>query len=195
MGKAENPEVLVIHGLRVRGRATVKGLLGLYESLGLDSSQCIHELDRLAAASLARERAGRWALINPAGLRRHREVVDAEVAAAGARPVVAGALKAFEAPNQIALAGFSRFQLGHATAAELVEELSQLLVQITPDVLLLATAGLTRFEVHGPRLAHALEQSTGEERWLASPLVDSVHTCWFDLHEDLLTTLGESRSS
>jgi hypothetical protein len=35
--------------------------------------------------------------------------------------------------------------------------------------------------------------ATGEARFVASPRVDSLHQVWFELHEDLLATLGRSR--
>jgi hypothetical protein len=35
--------------------------------------------------------------------------------------------------------------------------------------------------------------ATGDPRFVASPRVDSLHQVWFELHEDLLVTLGRSR--
>jgi hypothetical protein len=35
--------------------------------------------------------------------------------------------------------------------------------------------------------------ATGDARFVASPRVDSLHQVWFELHEDLLVTLGRSR--
>jgi len=42
------------------------------------------------------------------------------------------------------------------------------------------------------RASHALV--AGEHTWLTRPTVDSYHTVWFELHEDLLATLGRTRS-
>jgi hypothetical protein len=33
----------------------------------------------------------------------------------------------------------------------------------------------------------------GEREWLASPTIDSYHTVWMQLHEDLLLALGLER--
>ena len=33
----------------------------------------------------------------------------------------------------------------------------------------------------------------GETDWLTKPIIDSYHTVWFELHEDLLATLGLER--
>ena len=46
------------------------------------------------------------------------------------------------------------------------------------------------------RLADAAAAvATGDARFVASPRVDSLHQIWFELHEDLLVTLGRSRAS
>lgn len=45
------------------------------------------------------------------------------------------------------------------------------------------------------RLAGALAKiRAGEHGWLAGPLVDSYHTIWFELHEDLLGLTGLARA-
>ena len=35
----------------------------------------------------------------------------------------------------------------------------------------------------------------GDHQWFTRPLIDSYHTVWFELHEDLLSTLGKERAS
>jgi hypothetical protein len=35
----------------------------------------------------------------------------------------------------------------------------------------------------------------GERSWVAQPKIDSCHTVWMELHEDLLATLGLERGS
>jgi hypothetical protein len=52
---------------------------------------------------------------------------------------------------------------------------------------------LTRFEVYRLRLSSALERAlTGDNAYIADSL-ESYHNVWFQLHEDLLVTLGISR--
>lgn len=44
------------------------------------------------------------------------------------------------------------------------------------------------------RLTHALEQlDEGDDAWLASPLIDSYHTVWMHLHQELLLRIGMTR--
>jgi hypothetical protein len=55
-------------------------------------------------------------------------------------------------------------------------------------------AALERYDRYGPRLAAALDRvRAGDGDWFTKPLVDSYHTVWFELHEDLMATLGIQR--
>lgn len=66
-----------------------------------------------------------------------------------------------------------------------------------------ATAGGVAFDVartvprcapYPRRIADAAAAiATGDARFVASPRVDSLHQVWFELHEDLLVTLGRTR--
>ena len=55
---------------------------------------------------------------------------------------------------------------------------------------------LSRFDNYPSRFASALEKVlSGDLDWLTKPIVASYHTVWFELHEDLLATLGINRAS
>jgi len=54
---------------------------------------------------------------------------------------------------------------------------------------------LSRFGSYRARLERALAAALdGDKRWVASPRVDSYHSVWFELHEDLIRLVGRSRS-
>jgi hypothetical protein len=54
---------------------------------------------------------------------------------------------------------------------------------------------LPRFTVYASRLERALELARGgDQRFVASPRVDSYHGVWFELHEDLIRLAGRRRS-
>jgi hypothetical protein len=54
---------------------------------------------------------------------------------------------------------------------------------------------LRRFEGYRRRLDQAVRRArSGEREWVTKPLIDSFHTVWFELHEDLLATLGRRRT-
>ena len=45
------------------------------------------------------------------------------------------------------------------------------------------------------RLGRALDQAlAGDQRFVASPRVDSYHGIWFELHEDLIQLAGRNRA-
>ena len=51
-----------------------------------------------------------------------------------------------------------------------------------------------RFGRYAARLEHALDAvRSGDERFVASPRVDSYHGVWFELHEDLIQLAGRTR--
>jgi hypothetical protein len=53
-----------------------------------------------------------------------------------------------------------------------------------------------RFAPYPLRIADAAAAiATGDVRFVASPKVDSLHQVWFELHEDLLVTLGRTRAA
>jgi len=77
---------------------------------------------------------------------------------------------------------------------EVLERLAALHVELLDWVAPLAAA-LRRFAVYRSRLERALELARdGDQRYVASPRVDSYHTVWFELHEDLIRLAGRRRS-
>ncbi|HMG28492.1 MAG TPA: hypothetical protein VK585_00030 [Jiangellaceae bacterium] len=55
---------------------------------------------------------------------------------------------------------------------------------------------LARFRGYDDRFTAALARvEQGELTWVARPRVDSCHTVWMELHEDLIATLGIRRGS
>jgi len=55
---------------------------------------------------------------------------------------------------------------------------------------------IVRFATYRPRLRAARRHlDDGESDWLTSPRIDSYHTVWMQLHEDLLLALGRDRAS
>jgi hypothetical protein len=52
-----------------------------------------------------------------------------------------------------------------------------------------------RLAGYRPRLQEALDKfDDGESNWLASPLMDSYHTVWMQLHQELIMSLGLTRA-
>ena len=56
------------------------------------------------------------------------------------------------------------------------------------------SATLPRMARYNHRFAAALEAlKQGEVRYMAAPVIDSYHTVWFELHEDLIRLSGKTR--
>jgi hypothetical protein len=76
-----------------------------------------------------------------------------------------------------------------------VERLRSLHERTGPIARSLARA-LDRFGGYRPRLADALRRvDAGDLDWFTSPRLDSYHTVWMQLHEDLLLALGLDRAT
>jgi pyruvate,orthophosphate dikinase len=85
----------------------------------------------------------------------------------------------------------------HADAAYdagLLDELAVLHSE-TAEWLSPLAAAMHRFGAYRSRLARAVDLAhAGDQRYVASPRVDSYHGVWFELHEDLIRLAGRQRS-
>jgi hypothetical protein len=85
--------------------------------------------------------------------------------------------------------------LDHAYDASVVQRLAGVHERVEPVLTVLAAA-LWRYGRYPERLANAVRRvQLGESEWFTKPLLDSYHTVWFELHEDLLATLGLQRGA
>ncbi|MDT5015790.1 MAG: hypothetical protein QOD39_1950 [Mycobacterium sp.] len=61
-------------------------------------------------------------------------------------------------------------------------------------ILASASEQLPRLDAYSAKLSAALEKiRDGDATWLTRPLVDSYHTVWFELHEELIGAAGLTR--
>ncbi len=78
--------------------------------------------------------------------------------------------------------------------AEVIDQLHALHDKVEPIITDLEQI-LDRYCGYRGRLQSSLDKlRAGESEWFTKPLIDSYHTVWFQLHEDLLNTLGIERS-
>jgi len=57
-----------------------------------------------------------------------------------------------------------------------------------------AAGQLPRLTAYATKLAAALDKvRAGDTAWLTRPLIDSYHTVWFELHEELINAVGMTR--
>jgi hypothetical protein len=201
------PTFLVLHALRLKGFAEDDVVAKV---TGIDTAEVGTRLKELADDELVVRRDGRvsgWSL-TPGGKAKHTEMVKAELDASGARDVVKSAYTRFLEINQDMLAVCTAWQLrdvdgnqtinDHSDAAydgEVIQRLVGIHDRVRPVTVDLR-GEMGRFAAYGTRLRDALEKVVGgQHEWFTKPVIDSYHTIWFELHEDLLCTLGIERAS
>ena len=206
MAHPSDPRLLVLHGLRLKGFAEPPALADLY---GLDLPSVEAHLSSAADDELVLRREGRisgWTL-TASGRKEDERLVGEELDGVDARSEVDACYRRFLALNGDMLAICTDWQMrgvgdlaavnDHSDAAYdhgVIQRLVGLHDQVRPIIADLRTV-LARFAPYGNRLRNALEKLLeGERDWFTKPVIDSYHTVWFELHEDLLTTLGLDRS-
>lgn len=202
MGFVSDPSFHALHVVRIRGRAPVETVRA---ALGRDD--VIDLLRSLAADGHVEYKTGRatgWA-VTAAGRAAHADLVAAEREAAGVDAAVRRCYDAFVGLNPSLIAACSAYQLrsdgsinDHTDAdydAGVVAQLGVVHEQIEP-VCRSLTDVMDRFGGYGDRLEAALVKvRDGDGQWFTGVMVDSYHTVWFELHEDLLQTLGLDRAA
>ncbi len=207
MSAPSDPRTLVMHGLRLKGFAEASGVA---EVVGQQEAEAKPVLDELVAEGLASYRDGRISgfALTPAGRAEHARLLSVELDDTGTRDAVDAAYRRFLAHNADLLGICTSWQLrdvdgestpnDHSDAAYdagVVAQLAELHHAAAPIFDDLA-ATLDRYRLYGPRLAGALDRvQAGETDWFTKPMLASYHTVWFELHEDLLATLGIERGS
>lgn len=192
-------ELAVLQGVRLKGRVNRADLAA---TLGEDPDAVAILVERLTAAGLLAE--GATLQITRSGSDRLATLLAEE--RAGIDPAaMAGAYDDFRAVN----ADFKRlvtdWQLKggpegspntHDDAeydAAVLARLDDVHARVMP-IIRSAAAQLPRLNAYATKLAAALDKvKAGETAWLTRPLIDSYHTVWFELHEELIVAVGLTR--
>lgn len=190
--------------LRCVGAAGVDRISAASRLARDEVDRCLHALRADGLASLDAGPFGGWSLTD-AGRAADDEWLAQEVDAPGARTAVRNHYLQFLGLNPELLHVCSDWQMrsfggspslnDHTDPDYDARVLSRLFrVDDTVQALLTDLAIVApRFSVYGERLTSAVEEvMAGNHAFLADGL-ESYHTVWFQLHEDLLTTLGISR--
>jgi hypothetical protein len=199
----------ILLALRLAAIAPVESVA---TSVGLPIDEVRGRLDRFDADGLVRVRASRpggWSL-TAEGRKEGERLLAEEIDALGLRATVDGRYRDFRAANPGLLALCTAWQLrpvdddgptvpnDHADAdydRAVVERLDDLHQRSRPIWQELGRV-LARFGVYDQRFDHAaVRVASGDHDWFTKPSIDSYHTVWFELHENLLATLGIDRSS
>lgn len=205
MSAPSDLRTLVLHGLRLKGFAEPPAVA---EVVDVSEDDAKAELEELLGKHLVQYRDGRMSgfTLTSSGRLEHTRLVREELDRYGARDAVEAAYKRFLGRNGDLLAVCTAWQLKGPEGDQVVndhtdpeydraviDQLAAIHAHIEPVCDELAAA-LDRYAFYGPRLARALEHlREGDLDWFTKPMIPSYHTIWFELHEDLLATLGIER--
>ena len=200
------PTLAVLHGLRL---GSVVPADALARRTGLAIDEVLSQLAAARECGWVRHHEGRlpgWSLTR-SGRHEGERLLAEELDAAGARDVVVEVHSEFAQLNVEVLAVCTDWQVVRLVGVEtpndhrddaydvaVLERLATVHARARPLVRRLGQA-LERFRGYDPRLERALERTMGgATEWFTRPTIDSYHTVWFELHEDLLATLGLRRA-
>ncbi len=207
MAHASAARLLILNAIRIKGLAPVDVLAA---AAGESVEATRAQLDELAGSGWTNFREGRltgWTLTTE-GRAQHAKLVAEELDVAGAGDEIDSAYRDFHRANSGLLGVCTDWQLrprpdgshepnDHGDVeydAAVVVRLRAIDAEVQPVTARLGSA-LDRFASYGPRLTAArVKVEAGELEWFTKPMIDSYHTVWFELHEDLLATLGIERS-
>jgi DNA-binding MarR family transcriptional regulator len=198
---------LVLHGCKLKGFSEPSAIGPV---IGMKPPAVTKILQALMKEGLVKHleggRISGYAL-TPAGKEEQVRLCAADLTGSGSEAVVAGCYKRFLSLNADLLAVCTAWQVRDldrnilndhsdpAYDAGVVKRLADVHAGVTPIADELA-GRVDRYHHYLPRLRLALDKvRKGNQEWFAKPIIDSYHTVWMELHEDLLSTMHIDRAS
>lgn len=198
--------LLALHGLRLKGFAETKVIA---DFLGASEEEVNAALEAASAKEFTMYRDGArsgW-MMTAEGRSENERLLSEELDALGQRETVQSCYERFLALNGRMLAVCTNWQVKDADAqvmndhsdpaydASVISDLEEIDLAVQPICAELGQA-IERYANYGPRFDFALDKLRGGDNdWFTKPIIESYHTVWFELHEDLLATLGIDRAS
>ncbi|MBB2903560.1 hypothetical protein FHR75_004403 [Kineococcus radiotolerans] len=223
MSRTSAPELLVLHAVRTLGYADTARITTLLTSRAVDlrtigcptsnpgapgggadvvgAQVREHLLDAEACGWVTCTRyAGDegWSLTE-AGKLHGEQLLAAELQATGTRPLVEAVHIDFLAWNAVVAEACTTWQLSEMGIGDHTADLPATLHTLQTAANALAglerrlRAGLTRFTGYHSRFSAAVDAAAAAPAWISGTDRDSCHRVWFELHEDLIATLGLRR--
>ncbi len=198
---------MVLHGCKLKGFSEPSAIGPV---VGLKPSAVAKVLQALVNEGLAKHlQGGRISgyALTPAGKEEQVRLAANDLNVSGAGDTVQGAYERFLVLNADLLAVCTAWQVRDLDRnilndhndrdydAGVIKRLADIHTGVSPITALLSEA-LDRYHHYQPRLQNALDKvKKGNQEWFAKPILDSYHTVWMELHEDLLSTLHIERAS
>lgn len=192
-------ELAVLQAVRLKGRVAQADLAA---TLNEGTGEIAEIVEQLAASGLLIEAA--TLRLSPSGRARLGTLLAQE--RAGADPAaLAAAYDDFRGVNADFKALVTDWQLKGGPAgtpnahddaeydAAVLARLDEVHARVEP-IMRAAGAQLPRLGAYSVKLIAALDKvKAGDTTWLTRPLIDSYHTVWFELHEELIGAVGLTR--
>ena len=193
------PDVLALHAVRTLGYADTQRVA---DRLGTSADQVHEHLEDARARGWVTVAAfggsAGWSLTD-AGKAHGEALLAAELDAVGARACVEEVYRAFLPVNEVVSRACTEWQLhelgidgAQVTLAGTLASLDAAVEELADLERRLCTH-LNRFAGYHGRFTRAARAARTDQAWLTGTDRDSCHTVWFELHEDLLATLGLAR--
>jgi pyruvate,orthophosphate dikinase len=185
--------------LAIKGAATLEQLV---ESLGAELKTIQVLLEQLHQDAFVETASGQLRLTAPGKLQA-ADLFAADRAGVGRAEQLLDEFHAFDARMKQVVTAWQMRESGgeqvlndHTDAAYDASVLDELAALHGDTVSwLVSLLSIRRFAVYRSRLSRALALCRdGDQRFVASPRVDSYHSVWFELHEDLIRLAGKKRA-
>ena len=198
-GNLMDGELRVLRVVRLKGRVELPVIA---EAAGLPEAEVATIVEDLLRAGSCTEANGRIRL-TPEGRDRLSALLDRERAELDTE-AIAALYEEFHRPNAELKELAGRWQMrdgeanDHTDAAYdqgIIDQLAPV-HERTTELLSRVIAIAPRLAPYPQRLQAALERvHGGDHGWFLRPVVDSYHTVWFELHEDLIGLAGKTREA
>ena len=202
-------DLLVLHAVRITGFADTPAIARRYELDAAATTEILLDAEaRGWVTHAAFAGIGGWSLTE-SGRGENERQLAAELARIGGTEAVRDVYRAFLPLNARLQRACTDWQLRPAPAdrlaindhtdptwdARVLDELAAIDLSLAPLADRLGSI-LARFREYHTRFTTARRRAqAGEGGWIDRTDIDSCHRVWFELHEDLIATLGLDRNA
>jgi hypothetical protein len=189
-------ELELLQGLRLKGRV---GIADLAATLASEPDAVGSAVEELAQSGLVL--SGKTLKLSPTGRERLSELLAAERSQTD-HSAVAAIYAAFRPVNAEFKALIADWQVkdGQPNPHDDASYDEAVLARLEPvhegalALIAEAAAHVPRLRAYAEKLSSALDRvRAGDLIWLTRPIIDSYHTVWFELHEELIGVAGLTR--